>query len=392
MFRYLIIIEPLGLLYGSSGRFLSPENLVGRSGTSFPPSAAALSGLFAAVEGKDKMHRDDFYLAGPFWANHETPENIYVPTPFHCLVKNKQVQSSMVWQDGVKGEDGKWCSWSDEKKVWETPPNDKFEKGTWIAIADWKKLDNPQTFKGLTVKTTQEVWKLLPHLHPYLKEDERRVDSDRDRGSLFLENGVQMNSNTCLVYLSSTEIQGGWYRFGGEGHMVDLQCISITRDCPLDSLLNTPLGRCFALITPAVWGSNRLSYREPQLLRKGEPNRHSSEVVDNDLQQAQWEMEALLTERPVPFRYRLGDRKDEQGNSIHQPNQPKLLSRGRYAVPAGSVYVLKQALNKSWQDWDSNWFPKEGVSLKRWGCGLALPLPDADALSRNKPAEPKAIA
>ncbi|NJR66897.1 MAG: CRISPR-associated protein Cmr3, partial [Leptolyngbyaceae cyanobacterium CRU_2_3] len=50
MFRYLIAIEPLGLLYGSAGKFLSPENLVGRSGNSFPPSAATLSGLFAAAQ------------------------------------------------------------------------------------------------------------------------------------------------------------------------------------------------------------------------------------------------------------------------------------------------------------------------------------------------------
>jgi CRISPR-associated protein Cmr3 len=37
MFKYLISIEPLGLLYGSAGGFLSPESLVGRSGESFPP-------------------------------------------------------------------------------------------------------------------------------------------------------------------------------------------------------------------------------------------------------------------------------------------------------------------------------------------------------------------
>ena len=48
MFKHLIAIEPLGLLYGSAGRFLSPENLVGRSGTQFPPSAATLSGVFAS--------------------------------------------------------------------------------------------------------------------------------------------------------------------------------------------------------------------------------------------------------------------------------------------------------------------------------------------------------
>jgi hypothetical protein len=57
-FTHLIIIEPLGLLYGSAGRFLSPENLVGRSGTNFPPSAATLSGLFAASKGKGADIRD----------------------------------------------------------------------------------------------------------------------------------------------------------------------------------------------------------------------------------------------------------------------------------------------------------------------------------------------
>jgi CRISPR-associated protein Cmr3 len=57
----------------------------------------------------------------------------------------------------------------------------------------------------------------------------------------------------------------------------------------------------------------------------------------------------------------------------------KLLSRGRYAVPAGSVYVLEEAVDKPWQDWDVNWFPQEGPSLKRWGCGLALALASAIA-------------
>lgn len=382
MFRYLIVIEPLGLLYGSSGRFLSPENLVGRSGTSFPPSAAALSGLFAAVEGKTKMHRDDFYLAGPFWAKNETPENFYVPTPFHCLVKDRAIQACMVWQDG------QWCSWSDEQQ-WDTPPNDKFDKGTWIEIADWQRLHAPKSVKGLPVKSTQEVWRFLPHLHPYLKDDERRVDSDRERGSLFLENGVQMNPDACLVYLSSTAIKDDWYRFGGEGHMVDLRCLPITPNGTLDSLLTSSLGDRFALITPAVWGSNRLSNREPKLLHKNDPSRHQPEIVDSDLEKAaEWHVEALLTERPIPYRYRLGDRKDEQGKSIHQPNQPKLLSRGRYAVPAGSVYVLKEPL-APWQDWDPNWFPKEGVSLKRWGCGLALPLP---SVSSEESAQEAAVS
>ena len=87
-----------------------------------------------------------------------------------------------------------------------------------------------------------------------------------------------------------------------------------------------------------------------------------------------WVGAKLLTERPIPFRYRLGNHPN------HQPHQPKLLSRGRYAVPAGTVYVLQQSLDKAWQDWDISWFPREGPSLQRWGCGLALPLNSITAI------------
>ena len=66
MFQHLITIEPLGLLYGSAGRFLSPDNLVGRSGNSFPPSAVTLAGVFAHALGKNKLA--DLTVAGPFWA------------------------------------------------------------------------------------------------------------------------------------------------------------------------------------------------------------------------------------------------------------------------------------------------------------------------------------
>ncbi|MDJ0732557.1 MAG: hypothetical protein QNJ47_00485 [Nostocaceae cyanobacterium] len=38
-----------------------------------------------------------------------------------------------------------------------------------------------------------------------------------------------MEIGTCLVYLSNTELKPGWYRFGGEGHMVDVRC---ERICP----------------------------------------------------------------------------------------------------------------------------------------------------------------
>jgi CRISPR-associated protein Cmr3 len=173
---------------------------------------------------------------------------------------------------------------------------------------------------------------------------------------------VQMDTGTCLVYLSNTELQPGWYRFGGEGHMVDVRCEKICQQ--IDSRLKQPVGKTFALITHAVWGSNRLSKRSPVFLEKRSPAFYEPEKpIPETQEQEVWKVEALFTERPIPFRYRLGGTGDM-----------KLLSRGRYAVPAGSVYVLEEAIDKPWQDWDVNWFPQEGPSLKRWGCGLALPL------------------
>lgn len=195
----------------------------------------------------------------------------------------------------------------------------------------------------------------MPHLHPRLQENQRTVAIESEQGSLFLENAVQLEPDACLVYLSNTEIPGGWYRFGGEGHMVELECLPMGEMAK--NLLQQPLSNSFAIITPAVWGSNRLSYRAPQ----------SNENAE-DLAWDRWQIEALLTGRPVQMRYRLGNREG------HQPHQPKLLSRGRYAVPAGSVYVLDEPLNRTWHEWDESWFPREGYSYKRWGCGLALPL------------------
>ena len=203
--------------------------------------------------------------------------------------------------------------------------------------------------------------------------DERRVvrqnnDQEATQGSLFLENSVQMEPGTCLVYLSNTKLEPGWYRFGGEGHMVDVSCLDLAQN--ITTLLNRTIENSFALITPAVWGSNRLSYREPVYLQKDDKQKDSKPDQQSDEQKV-WSVAALLTERPIPFRYRLGNRENQQRD------QPKLLSRGRYAVPAGTVYVLKEPINQSWQEWPDDWFPKEGPSLKRWGCGLALPLPSA---------------
>jgi CRISPR-associated protein Cmr3 len=388
VFEYLIVIEPLGFLYGSAGRFLSPENLVGRSGTSFPPSAASLSGLFAAYHAKkvsDKKELEEklkpLQLAGPFWAKSNQPQNFYVPTPFNCLILKGE--RSLKYQLSWHGN--KWLDQCGNS------PTDKFESGTWIAIQDWQQLNSPDWNNPPQVE--KPPWKPTPQLHPQLRENERRVkieqlDDGSERGSLFLENAMQLDSDACLVYLSNMEIDCGWYRFGGEGHLVNVQCQEI-KNSTIQSLLAEPLKQSFALITPAVWGSNRLSYREP-MVKKGntwEPVWFESEDTDD----RENKVKPILTERPTPFRYRLGNQRNQDNQDIHQPDRPKLLSRGRYAVPAGSVYVLDKPLSElldkppdpkdwpTWQDWPDEWFPQEGYSFKRWGCGLALPLPSAIA-------------
>jgi len=114
-------------------------------------------------------------------------------------------------------------------------------------------------------------------------------------------------------------------------------------------LLAEPIQASFATLTPAVWGSNRQSRREP---------------VSRATREQPWQVAALFTGRPNPFRYRFGG----------ESGQPKRLARGRYALPAGSVYVLETPLDQPWQAWPEDWFPYEGVSFQRWGCGLALPL------------------
>jgi CRISPR-associated protein Cmr3 len=355
-FKYLILIEPLGFLYGSAGRFLSPENLVGRSGSSFPPSAATVSGIFAAHYGNADIQ--NLYLAGPFWGKTEevkAQQNFYVPTPLTYLIKDGEFCHKLSWDATKEG-------WFDENGE---APSDKFDKGTWLSIADW---ENP-------FKVEKAPWKFTAHLHPRLALDERRVASPKNTeeieetpGSLFLENAVQMPSDSCLVYLSTHSLESGWYRFGGEGHLVEINCLQLNETHL--KRFQQEIKNQFALITPAIWGSNRLSYREPINLKKGEYQNDERENSNSNNQFA-WSVETLYTGRSIPFRYRLGNHQNAEANS----RQPKLLSRGRYAVPAGTVYVLEEPLNKSWQEWDESWFPKEGPSLKRWGCGLALSLP-----------------
>ena len=169
-----------------------------------------------------------------------------------------------------------------------------------------------------------------------------------------MENSVQLNPDACLIYLSNVAIHSGWYRFGGEGHLVDLRCEPMGEN--ITTQLHQKLGQQFALITPAIWGSNRLSYRAPAIAK------------DDQLMWGDTKIRALLTQRPQPTRHRFG-----QYPSVSDSKTAKILSRGRYSTPAGTVYVLENGLDQTWQE-QSALLPVEGVSFQRWGCGLALPL------------------
>jgi CRISPR-associated protein Cmr3 len=363
-FTHRILVYPLGLLYGSKGRFLSPENLVGRSGFHFPPDTPTLSGLYASQYQGDRDTLGKLLLAGPFWARQDEPENLYVPTPFHCLVENGEVTHLLYWQGG---------RWECCPSVDQSFNYNKLQYNTWIGLKDWPKVQSPQVFqKALEakdpIKAEPGPWQPVPHLHPRLRDTERRsVGRDDDRGSLFLEYGIQLDPEVCLVYLANVPLADRCYRFGGEGHIVQIESEAIQPNEPARTLLDADLEKSFALACPGVWGSNRLSYRAP--LRD----------KDNGLSWPDNPVQALLTQRPNAFRFRMGNQKDGAGEDVHQPNQPKLLSRGRYAVPAGSVYVLEKPL-EPWLKWpDGQWpddgvFPVEGYSFKRWGSALALPL------------------
>ena len=342
-FTHLLQITPLGLLYGSAGGFLSPENLVGRSGNKFPPSSATVSGLYAQVNTEKAEKKTwllpDLCLAGPFWARSEEikpdSQNFFVPTPFNCLAQKPFAQVSKTDQDNQDlGQVKHYLKWNNTDKTWKNQPiQGKFDQDSWIAIKYWQA---PQ-------KVYESPWKYLPHLHPRLQDEQRHTKE----GDLFLENAVQVDPDVSLIYLTNHELENGWYRFGGEGHLVDIKCCQLN-DQKIIKLLSDNVGDTFALITPAVWGSNRFSYRFPQV-----KNGDRLEIPQK------WQQhQALFTERPQPFRYRLGGK----------------LSRGRYAVPAGSVYILKKELKQPWYDWPEEWFPTEAYSFKRWGCGLALPL------------------
>lgn len=355
MFKFLITIQPLGLMYGSAGAFLSPENLVGRSGMKFPPDAATLSGLFfsankSSAYADHQELRDGLFVAGPFWATVDHLDDFFVPLPRHKIVGE---DLSDEWQIVSH----KWCLKSQAIKK-ETEQLEKVEKAEseyhWLRLDYWD--DHPETIrqdaKGNSPSVGKNCWEYVSILHPRMKKDERHV---LEQDALFLENAVQMQEDTCLVYLSTYKLPDGWYQFGGEGHIVEINSQELTDESPILKRLREPIKKAFALITPGVWGSNALSSRYPK---------HQDFASDpNKIK--------LLTDKAIPYRYRIGY--GEKQKEEFQTRKSGRLSRGRYAVPAGSVYVLKEPLNLTWWDFPEEWFPEKGL-LKKFGCSLCLPI------------------
>lgn len=342
MFNYLITVQSLGFLYGSAGAFLSPENLVGRSGTKFPPDAATLSGLFFSANKVNPfiLHetlRENLYIAGPFWAEIDRLQSFYVPIPWTKIISDKETAEWTILGD----------QWNKKSKQDDLKPDYK-----WQQINQWDKpantLKSNQKDTGSIAKTP---WEFVSMLHPKIQNTERCVEGE---DGLFLENAVQMNEESCLVYLSTHKLPDGWYRFGGENHLVEVTSHELPPN--IRQKLEQPIERAFALITPAVWGSNRLSCRYPQHPDFPKP-------------------QLMLTDKPIPYRFRIGKVGEQKTELLEEENaKTGRLGRGRYAVPSGSVYVLSESLNKPWWEWPEDWFPNEGFSLKRVGCGLCLPL------------------
>jgi CRISPR-associated protein Cmr3 len=359
MFHYLITLTPLGLLYGSAGGFLSPENLVGRSQAKFPPDSGAFAGLL--LDAKQRSHQDidkkKLTVAGPFWTHDDLwagrDRDFFVPLP-RTKVVGKQPGDFDTWRfdRNANPETG---------RVWKRDPKkeDLQSDYTWVQLHNWesKAQDlNRDGARGTNVR--QAPWTFVPMLHPWMKADERCV---QETGGLFLEQAVRMDDGVRLVYASTEALADGWYKFGGENHLVETECVEIDETHKLNALLSQEIGDSFAIVTPAIWGSNRRSLRHPH------------DGCDTARPEAPplspFPYRALLTDKPVPFRFRSGgqDRSDGQ-------ERPGRLGRGRYAIKAGSVYVLSEARSDNWWQWE-RWFPREGFSLQRLGCGLALPMP-----------------
>lgn len=352
-FHHLILLEPLGLLFGSRGRILSPEALTGRAAEHFPPDSPAFAGLLAAQ--LDRASVRDLHTAGPFWStaaapSAEAPAQLMLPAPLTLLQVEEQAGGCRVscrrlsWQEGDGADLPRGWRPSDGNE----PPR-KSPSGGWVALNDWPLLGSNEA-----VKVHPDPWEPVPHLHPRLRDDERVSAGD---GALFLEYGIALRPGVALAYLSSHAIADGVARFGGEGHLVNLRCQPMPPE--LVRLLEQPLAAPFGLITPGLWGGPKLSLREPVMAPNGQHPWHRGGVAPG-----------ILTDKPRPWRHRLGAGPTRGGGSQGR----RRLSRGRWAMPAGSCYQVAGEPLPPWAAWPESWFPREGFSFRQLGTGLALPL------------------
>lgn len=354
-FAWLVQLEPLGLLYGSSGRLLSPEVLTGRAAEHFPPNAPAAAGLIASQLPRHEVWH--LHTAGPFWLNPDG--ELMLPAPMALIqeedaVRGRLSRQRLHWRQ---------ANGIDQPAGWWEPPGTttprKSRGGGWLALSHWPHPANPNApADGLPIH--DDPWCAVPHLHPKLLENERVSAKE---GALFLEYGIALQPGVRLAYLSSHALPEGVMRFGGEGHLVQVRCVPIPE--LLLALLRQPLTAPFALLTPGLWGGPKLSIREP---------------IDTTVPRGHFpwhrhgQPPGILTDRPRPWRHRLGaGGRDPSPATLHGPAKRRL-SRGRWALPAGSCYQLAGDPLPPWAEWPEAWFPKEGFSFKHLGTALALSL------------------
>jgi CRISPR-associated protein Cmr3 len=347
-FKHLIALEPLGLLYGASGRLLSPQALTGRASEHFPPDSPALAGLLAS-QRRDSVR--DLYTAGPFWLDPD--RGLMLPAPLTLLQERKKdgtrfSKRRLAWMEANGGSFPSGWRPADHQE----PPR-KAPSGGWIALKDWSLVGQESL-----IVIHDNPWLAVPHLHPKLNDDER-ISAGTDADALFLEYGIALRQGVSLAYLSSDKVDDGVYRFGGEGHLVQLRSASIPAE--LQALLSQKLTAPFTLITPGLWGGPKLSRREP--IRTDVPGGVFPWHCNG-------QPPGILTEKARPWRHRLGAGRPRTDG---KPQKPRL-SRGRWAVPAGGCYQLAGEPLPPWAEWKENWFPKEGFSFKQLGTALALPI------------------
>lgn len=251
-FSTLITVSPLGFLYGSAGGFLSPENLVGRSNTKFPPDAAAVAGLIfnanreQAIADHETL-RDNLIVAGPFWAKRETPTRFYVPIPWHRMIdKDAADEWKLVPKPAQRQltDITKPDGWYLNQQQWQRKNENVKPAYFWQAIDSWDV--SPDELRDREA-IASPPWNPSPFLHPKMKPDERHVV---ERDGLFLENAIQLHEDYCLVYLINLEISlnNDWYRFGGEGHLIELECYRLSDKHKINRLLSQPIHHALSLI------------------------------------------------------------------------------------------------------------------------------------------------